>query len=135
MKRTELFRLDGAVRRDPKVEAWFQRHAGELGELAREWFESMRDCGDDVLEVMHDDMPTACVGDAAFAYVNVFAAHISVDFFHGSELPDPSGILQGSGKFMRHVKISPSKPVNDAALHRLIDSAYMSLRARIGNSS
>ena len=129
--RTELFRLNGAVKRDPAIEAWFQQQRGELGEIARQWFDVMRGCGDEVREVMHDGMPTACLGDAAFAYVNAFTAHVNVGFFQGSALVDPSGILQGNGKFMRHVKLAPGMPANNAALHRLIESAYADIKARV----
>ena len=47
----------------------------ELGAIARRWFEAMRECGDDVRELLHDGHPTACAGDAAFAYINAFKAH------------------------------------------------------------
>ena len=75
-------------------------HAGELGAIARRWFEVMRDCGDDVRELLHDGHPTACVGDAAFAYVNAFKAHVNVGFFRGAEIADPEHLLEGTGKFM-----------------------------------
>ena len=61
----------------------------------------MRNCGDDVREVLHDGHPTACVADAAFAYVNAFKAHVNVGFFRGAEIVDPDGLLEGTGKFMR----------------------------------
>jgi hypothetical protein len=35
----------------------------------------MRECGDDVRELLHDHHPTACVEDAAFAYADVFRDH------------------------------------------------------------
>jgi hypothetical protein len=131
VNRPDLFRLSGAVKLDPAVDAWFNQQRVELEDIARQWFEVMRDCGDDVRELMHDGMPTACLGDAAFAYVNVFSAHVNVGFFQGSALPDPSGILQGNGKFMRHVKLAPDMPANSAALHRLIESAYADIKARV----
>lgn len=40
--RVELFRLNGAVERHPAVDAWMKAHAGELGAIAQEWFEVMR---------------------------------------------------------------------------------------------
>jgi hypothetical protein len=55
--------------------------------------------------VLHDGHPTACVAEAAFAYVDTFKAHVNVGFFCGAELADPKGMLEGSGKLMRHVKI------------------------------
>jgi hypothetical protein len=79
-----LFRLAGAVRRDPAVEVWFHGQSDESGTIARRWFEAMRGCGDDVREVLHDGHPTACVADAAFGYVNAFSAHVNVGFFQGA---------------------------------------------------
>jgi len=67
-----IMRFPSAVERDPAIEVWMHEHAGELGAIAQRWFEFMRGCGGDVRELMHDGAPTACVGDAAFAYVNAF---------------------------------------------------------------
>jgi len=91
--RTELFRLNGAVERDPAIEGWMKEHAGELGAIAQKWFEVMRECGDEVRELLHDGCPTACLGDAAFGYVNVFTSHVNVGFFQGSSLSDPARVL------------------------------------------
>ena len=106
-------------------------HLGELGEIARRWFEVMRDCGDDVRELLHDGHPTACVGDAAFAYVNSFNAHVNVGFFRGAEIDDPEGLLEGTGKFMRHVKLRPERDVDATTLMKLIESAYTDMKARL----
>ena len=106
-------------------------HAGELGVIAQRWFEAMRDCGDDVRELLHDGHPTACVADAAFAYVNAFTAHVNVGFFRGAELADPNGLLEGTGKFMRHVKLRPESEVDATALMKLIDTAYTDMKGRL----
>jgi hypothetical protein len=129
--RTELFRLNGTVERDPDVDAWMKEHAGELGAIAHHWFEVIRKCGDEVREVLHDGCPTACLGDAAFAYVNVFTAHVNVGFFQGADLPDPARLLQGTGKFMRHVKLKPGTSINTTALNKLIEVAYSDIKARV----
>ncbi len=105
--KTDLLRFDGAVEHDPAIDAWMDAHAGELGAMARKWFEAMRRCGDEVRELVHDGCPTACLGDVPFGYVNVFTAHVNVGFFQGAALSDPAGLLEGYGKFMRHVKLRP----------------------------
>jgi hypothetical protein len=128
---TQLFRLAGAVRRDPDVGAWFAASDHPLRRLAEPWFESLRACGPDVRELLHDGHPTACVGDAAFGYVDAFSAHAGVGFFHGASLDDPAGLLEGAGKRMRHVKIRWGRPVDEAALNALIDAAYRDVRARL----
>ena len=128
---SELFRFSSAVERDPVIEVWMHEHAGELGAIARRWFEVMRGCGADVRELLHDGHPTACVGDAAFAYVNAFKAHVNVGFFRGAEIADPKGLLVGTGKFMRHVKLSPEADVDTAALTTLIETAYADMKRRL----
>ncbi len=129
--KTELLTFDGAVQRDPAIDAWLRRHTGALGALAREWFEVMRKSGDEVLELIHDGCPVACLGDAPFGYVNVFTSHVNVGFFHGAALPDPAGLLQGSGKSMRHVKLRPGTALDDEALSRLIHAAYRDIKFRV----
>jgi len=129
-----LMLFPGAVARDPAVEAWFDARSPELGAIARAWFAKMRACGPDVRELLHDGHPTACVGEAAFGYANVFTAHVNVGFFRGATLPDPAGLLQGDGRYMRHVKLRPGTPVDAAALGSLITAAYLDIRARLQRS-
>ena len=78
--------INGAVERDPAIDAWMKEHAGELGAIAVQWFEVMRKCGD-----------------------------------------------EGTGKFMRHVKLRPGTAANATALRRLIDTAYSDIKARVEN--
>ncbi len=125
-----LFLLTGSVERDPAVKAWMDDQPEELGAIAKHWFGVIRSCGDHVRELIHDDAPTACVADAAFAYVDAFTAHVNVGFFGGAELPDPAGLLEGTGKFMRHVKLKPGQDIDRRALSSLIESAYSEIRRR-----
>ena len=124
-------RFPSSVKRDSAIEVWMREHASELGAIAQRWFEVMRDCGDDVRELLHDGHPTACVGDAAFGYVNAFKAHVNVGFFRGAELSDPSNLLEGTGKFMRHVKLRPERDVDANALMKLIETAYTDIKERM----
>jgi hypothetical protein len=133
MMGTQLLRFNGTVARDPAIEAWMKARGGELGAIAHEWFEVMRKCGDEVREILHDGCPTACLGDAPFGYVNVFTSHVNVGFFHGAALPDPARLLRGTGKFMRHVKLRPGTAIDAASLSRLIETAYLDIKARVEN--
>jgi hypothetical protein len=128
-----ILRLSGGVRRDPAVEIWFTAGPIELRSIAQQWFARMRQCGEDVRELMHDGCPVACVDDAPFGYVNSFKTHVNVGFFHGAMLDDPAGLLEGSGKRMRHVKLKPGSKLNGAALRDLIDAAYLDIATRLGN--
>lgn len=128
---TQIFRLSGAVHRDPEVEAWLCDPNDELRRIARTWFDQMRGCGADVGELLHDGGAVACVEDAAFGYVNVFKVHVNVGFFQGAALADPAGLLEGSGKRMRHVKVRWGEPVDDDALRDLIAAAYRDIHERL----
>jgi Domain of unknown function (DU1801) len=131
----DILRLSGGVKRDPAVDIWLTGGPIELRSIAQKWFVRMRQCGDDVRELMHDGCPVACVEDAPFGYVNSFKSHVNVGFFYGAVLEDPAGLLEGSGKRMRHVKLKPGAELNTAALLDLIDAAYLDIGVRLGGAN
>ena len=124
-----LFRFPDAIRHSLEVERWFLTQPPGLGDRAERWFNRLRACGDDVRELLHDGWPTACVEDAAFAYTSVHATHVNVGFYRGAELPDPAGLLHGSGKRMRHVKLKAGDEIEEEALEALIVAAYADMKA------
>ena len=126
----DILRFSGAVKHDSAIDAWFRKRPGELGSIAQKWFARMRRCGADVRELLHDGCPVACVADVPFAYVNVFRSHVNVGFFNRRALADPAGLLEGTGKHMRHAKPKPGREVDEVALDDLIEAGYRDGRAR-----
>lgn len=126
-----LLRFDGGAIADPGVDRWFDEQPPELSKLALPCFERMRCQADDVRILLHDGHPTACIGDAAFAYVNAFSQHVNVGFFVGAWLDDPDGLLEGQGKRMRHVKLRPPVDAMPDAVYALIDQSYRKVSALI----
>ena len=102
-----------------------------LGAIAGRWFDVMFAGEDEVRESLHDGHPTACVADAAFAYVNAFKAHVNVGFFRGAEIADPDGLLEGTSRFVRHVKFRPERHVDVRPLTELIETAYADTKERL----
>ena len=131
MYREQLFEFPTAIKRDAAVDAWFDSQQSELGSIAHRWFDVMRSCGGDVRELLHDYHPTACVDEAAFGYVNVFSEHVNVGFFQGTELADPANLLEGTGKYMRHVKIRRDGNIDADSLTKLIEAAYHNTKRRL----
>jgi hypothetical protein len=129
----DFLRFSGAVKHDSAIDAWLRQRPAELGAIAQKWFARMRECGADVRELVHDGCPVACVADVPFAYVNVFKNHVNVGFFNRAALADPAGLLEGTGKHMRHVKLKPGCEVDADALDDLIVAAYWDGRARAAN--
>ncbi|MEM7080038.1 MAG: DUF1801 domain-containing protein [Pseudomonadota bacterium] len=126
-----LLTFHGAQPDDPRVLEWFADHKNEIGDLAARWFGVIRGCGDDVLELLHDGYPIACLGAYPFAHVAAYKAHANIAFYLGAYLPDPNGLLEGSGKRMRHVKVKPGIPADTEAITTLIHAAYADMHARI----
>ena len=58
-----------------------------------------------------------------FCYIALQKAHVNVGFLYGVDLPDPSGLLEGSGKLLRHVKLRSVADVRKPALLTLIRKA------------
>jgi hypothetical protein len=125
-----MFRLSGAGKRDPIIEEWLNK-TDALTAVARTWFRRMRACGEDVLELMHDGHPVACVEDVPFAYVDVFKSHTNIGFFYGAHLDDLTGMLEGTGKNMRHVKLKPGREPDSVALRNLIHASYLDVKIRL----
>lgn len=46
--------------------------------------------------------------------------HIQFGFYIGSTLRDPKNLLQGTGKFVKHIKLFSSKDIDEIALKNLI---------------
>jgi hypothetical protein len=128
-----LFRFTGIPLSPLAIAEWFDARPAGLAAIARPWLAHVRDLGADVRIFLHDGCPVACVEDAPFALVNVFSAHAAVGFFHGAALPDAGGMLAGTGKYMRHVKLRPGHRVDAAALAALIHSAYEDVRRRLAH--
>ncbi len=69
-----------------------------------------------------------------FCYIAVHGAHVNLGFNYGAKLPDPQGLLQGTGKLMRHVKISEPRQLEGAALRDLIEAAIQEREAALGRA-
>ena len=128
----DLLRFTGKDLQELTMEEWLEGKPDVLQPIAARWFDVICHCGDDVDGIFHDNYPIGCVNSAPFAYVNAFSAHVNVGFFYGVDLPDPEGLLQGTGKRMRHVKIKPGQPMNAQALEALLHLAYADIKARQG---
>lgn len=110
---------------------WLEQKAEELRPIASKWLEIIKNVGPEVEAIFHDNYPIGCIDDAPFAYVNIYTSHVNVGFFYGAYLPDPSGILEGTGKHMRHVKLRPDSEHNEKAISTLIIAAYKDIKFRL----
>lgn len=47
-----------------------------------------------------------------FAYLKTAKAYVTLGFFQFNKLDDPKGLLEGTGKDMRHIKIKSVKDID-----------------------
>jgi hypothetical protein len=58
-----------------------------------------------------------------FCYLHRTKNHVTLGFHRGASLDDPKNLLEGTGKDMRHVKISAVENIDAPALRRLLKQA------------
>lgn len=58
-----------------------------------------------------------------FCYVAVFKERINLGFYYGADLKDPAGLLEGTGKALRHIKVATVKELERAPVLELIKSS------------
>ena len=63
-----------------------------------------------------------------YAYILPHSAWVNLGFYRGSGLPDPEGLLEGTGARMRHVKIRSLDDAQRPALRSLVAAAYAERR-------
>jgi len=62
-------------------------------------------------------------GKAPVSYVYSAPDHVQFGFFHGAALDDPRGLLEGSGEYVRHVKVRATRDIDEAAFGALLRQA------------
>jgi hypothetical protein len=55
-------------------------------------------------------------------------AHVNLMFSRGTELPDPEGLLEGTGKRARHVKLKSPEDLELPGLRALLDAAVAAMK-------
>ena len=90
-----------------------------------------------VLEVHPDACEVVRLGDRAatygvgprkmidgYAYILPYSAWVNLGFYRGTDLPDPEGLLEGTGARMRHVKVRSLDDARRPPLRALVAAAY-----------
>lgn len=65
-----------------------------------------------------------------FCVLIVGKHHVTLGFALGTSLPDPAKLLEGTGKNMRHVKLTAPEQVKNPHLHNLLlEAAFLNSKA------
>jgi hypothetical protein len=63
------------------------------------------------------------VGTDLVCAVFEHSRHLGVEFWRGTTLRDPAALLEGTGKNLRHVKLSPMAEASSTAFRELVRDA------------
>ena len=55
-----------------------------------------------------------------FCYLAMFQDRVNFGFYYGADLKDPAGLLEGTGKSLRHVKIRSESDITNPELSKLL---------------
>lgn len=92
----------------------------------------------DAVEVVRLGDGASCIGvgpkkmSEAHVYIMPLKARVNLGFFHGANVPDPHGLLEGTGKKLRHVKIKTMEDANKPEIEALIAAALTERKAALG---
>jgi hypothetical protein len=101
----------------------------EVADLARKAKALILMVMPDVVEVVWEKQRIAGYGvgpkkmSEQFCYIALFKNHINLGFYYGADLDDPAGLMQGTGKSLRHIKISDPNKLDDPALQTLLKAS------------
>ena len=127
----KLLKYIGKDIQNIEFNSWLKDMSNELHPLAKKWMKEIQYCGKDVKIIFHDFYPMGCVDNAPFAYVNVYKHHMNVGFFFGAELVDKFGLLEGTGKRGRHIKLFPDLEYDEKEIKSLIHASYVDIKQRL----
>jgi hypothetical protein len=122
---------------EPTVDEFLAAYDPTIREIALRAREIVLATLPDVIEMV--DVPAKMIGfgyeqtyKGTICAIALHRAHVNLMFGKGTELSDPDGLLEGTGKKARHVKLSAPEDVERAAVIELIEEAAALTRAGLG---
>jgi len=94
----------GAVRHDPTVDAWFESYSNPQKPLVQAVRDLVLAADDRVTETIKWQAPTFVYAGNIASFYPKATKHVSLMFHQGAALPDPTGLLEGSGDTSRVAK-------------------------------
>ncbi len=108
---------------DP-IDAFFDRYPPGIAELARGCRALVRELVPDAKEALHEGWKVVSYGHRTkFCAIAPHEGWVNLQFHAGADLEDPDGRLGGTGKSMRHVRVSDPSDLEDASIAALVRRA------------
>jgi hypothetical protein len=110
----------------------------EMRPVAQRLREIVVDVDPDTVEVVRlgDRAATYGVGpkkmSEGYAYILPHKNWVNLGFYKGADLPDPGGLLEGTGKMLRHVKVRTIEDAERPEIRALLEQALAERRQALG---
>lgn len=112
----------------PTVEEFFSSYSPDIQDIAMRARRLVLSVFPDAVEQAHTGYNMVIYGaspkttDMVF-YISAHEGHANIGLF-GAGLPDPNGLMKGTGKHMRHVKLRKPEDVDNPHLRSLLETAF-----------
>ena len=111
----------------------------EIRPLARRLREIILDVDPESVEVVRLGERAATYGvgpkkmSEGYVYILPYKNWVNLGFYKGADLPDPAGLLEGSGKILRHIKVRSVEDAERPGVCVLIENALTERRQALGH--
>ena len=110
------------------VETFLADYKPEIRDLALKIREQVRSILPEANEYVNSAHKTIIYGTSArmsdeICYIAPLSSSVNLGFTYGTKLPDPNGMLKGTGKLLRHIKFESPEDVNAPGLKSLLEIA------------
>ncbi|MCH2065032.1 MAG: DUF1801 domain-containing protein [Roseibacillus sp.] len=108
------------IRSGESIEQWIARAPDKLGPVLRKLRKAILDLPSHLEERVKWSSPCYGIDKANAFNLDWHANHVTLQLWVGAHLPDPAGIVEGTGKSLRHVKIKSADFDNWDAVEQLM---------------
>jgi hypothetical protein len=118
---------------DPAVDIFLRSYPPEVRAIALKTRDVIRDVLPTVTEKVYPGWKVIEYGagqnrEDVFAVISPQRERINLGLANGADLPDPEGLLEGSGKGIRHIKITSAQAADAPAVRDLVQGALRATR-------
>lgn len=110
------------MRKNSGVDKYIERATAETGALLSELRGIILKAVPDTEENIKWGMPVYSI-KKNFCFLHSSKKHVTLGFYGGSKLTDKDGLLEGTGKQMRHIKVRNKKDIRKQQFTRWIKAA------------
>jgi hypothetical protein len=115
---------------EEQLASFIAKFTPEVAALARSILAAMRARYPTAIKLVYDNYNALAIGfgpsektSQAIFSVAVFPRWVSLFFLQGKQLPDPEGILQGSGNVARHIRLPSAGRLDELSVKNLMQEA------------